>query len=102
MTQAAAATTEEVEKAGIIRNEIWHRIQALQWPANQPSNDSLACRQLRGFDGYYVGVFDGNNGWQLADYCGKKLHLYLEKNLDGAKTEKQIVQALNKAFTQVE
>ena len=63
----------------------------------------MSCRQLRGgFPGYCAAVFDGCNGWQLSNYCSKNLHKYLEEHLKGAKTEKQIVQALNKTFDQIE
>ena len=62
----------------------------------------MCCRQLKGFNGYYAAVFDGNSGWQVADFCSKKLHLVLEKYLKDAKNEEDITVALNKAFAEIE
>lgn len=53
-------------------------------------------------DAWYFGVFDGHAGWQVSDHCGRKLHQYLDKHLEGASSEAQIKTAIIKAFAQVE
>jgi serine/threonine protein phosphatase PrpC len=34
-----------------------------------------------------MGVFDGHGGWQVADLCQRKMHIYLDEFLKGAKTD---------------
>lgn len=83
----------------MLRNELWYRVQVVQWPANSPIQDRLCGKQFsKTFKGYYAGLFDGNNGWQLADFCSHKLHIYLEENLQNATNEKQVKAAIAKAF----
>ena len=86
------------------KNELKGRCKAVQYPANAPCQDRLACQQInvRGFKGIYAAVFDGNSGWQLADDCSKKLHTYLEEHLKNAKTDEQVKEAIRKAFEQMD
>ena len=47
-------------------------------------------------------MYDGHGGWQVAEYAMKKLHIYLEEELKGAKNDDQIKKAILKAYSRVE
>eukprot|EP00347_Sterkiella_histriomuscorum_P014019 403362473 len=85
-----------------IRNQLSSRAFIMQYPANEPCEDRFNCYQFKNFDGYYAAVFDGHGGWQLSEYAMKKLHVYMDEALKGAKTDKQIIEAMNQAFNRVE
>ncbi len=58
--------------------------------------------QFKNSNAYYAGVFDGHGGWQVSDYAMRKMHVYLDEALKGAKTENDIKKALILAYNQVE
>ena len=62
----------------------------IQLEGNLPIEDRLIAKHFDSVKAFYLGVFDGHGGWQVADYCHHKLHVYLEEFLQqgGAKTEK--------------
>ena len=78
------------------------RVEGLQLDGNDPCEDRLTIKQLENVKGYYMGIFDGHGGWQVAEMCNRKLHKYLDTNLKGCRTEKQIKAAINKAFDDCE
>lgn len=49
-----------------------------------------------------MGVFDGHGGWQVSHLLMNKLHLYIDENLKGAKSDKDIISAINKGFDKAE
>ena len=96
--------SEGDEPVVLKKNELKGRCKAVQYPANDPCQDRLSCHQInaKGFRGFYAGVFDGNSGWQLAEDCSKKLHVFIEENLKNASTDDQVKEAIEKAFEQME
>lgn len=53
-------------------------------------------------EGFFLGVYDGTGGWQVSEFLQKKYAESLDANLKGAKSEKQIRQAITKTFAQLE
>ena len=49
-----------------------------------------------------MSVFDGHGGWQVSEHAMKKLHIYLEEELKGAKTDDQIKSAIKRAYDRLE
>ncbi|WCJ42729.1 Protein phosphatase 2C family protein [Euphorbia peplus] len=39
--------------------------------------------QLGSFPGHFFGVYDGHGGFQVADYCSKRIHLALAEEIEG-------------------
>jgi serine/threonine protein phosphatase PrpC len=63
------------------------RAFVLQYPANDPCEDRFTCEQLKNASAYYAAIFDGHGGWQVSDYAMKKMHVYLDEELKGAKSD---------------
>jgi len=57
---------------------------------------------LENLDGYYAAVFDGHGGDQVAEFVRNKLHVYINEELKGAKTDAQITGAIERGFDRVE
>lgn len=57
---------------------------------------------MKGFNGYYVAVFDGHGGWQVSEYSMKNLHHFLDEELKTATTDQDVINAINKAFNRIE
>ena len=83
-------------------NKIYNRASGLQLNGNAVNEDRVCCHQFKSFDGYFVAVYDGHGGWQVADMCARKMQIYLEKNLAGKTKERDVIKAIKKAFDQVE
>ena len=60
------------------------------------------CVQLKSINGYYAAVFDGHGGWQVSQYAMKKLHVYLDEELKAAKSDKEIQDAIIRAYERIE
>ena len=77
-------------------------MHAVQYEGNALIEDRLSVHEFKTNDGYFVGVFDGHGGWQVAELCAKRMHMYLEQNMKGKKSEQDIKRAIVEAFDQVE
>lgn len=84
------------------QNKIYNRASGVQLDGNAVNEDRVCCHQFKSFDGYFVAVYDGHGGWQVADMCARKMQTYLEENLAGKKREKDVIKGIKKAFDQVE
>ena len=102
--KAASSTAERVIqlyrlksyfKLIIIQNSLTNRAYILSYPANEPCEDRFNCYQLKNINGSYAGVFDGHGGWQVSELAMRKLHVYLDEALKKAKSEKDIIDAIN-------
>ena len=55
------------------------------------------------FKGMYFAVFDGHVGWQVANACSKKLHLYIDEQLtSNDMSDDKVKQAITKGFEKME
>jgi hypothetical protein len=52
-------------KNAITKNKINGRIQSLQFPANDPMEDTLVFHELKEINGYMAAIFDGHGGIQI-------------------------------------
>eukprot|EP01016_Furgasonia_blochmanni_P052496 TRINITY_DN837_c0_g1_i6.p1 TRINITY_DN837_c0_g1~~TRINITY_DN837_c0_g1_i6.p1 ORF type:complete len:389 (-),score=107.23 TRINITY_DN837_c0_g1_i6:567-1733(-) len=90
------------------RNKLTGRVTLVQYAANNPIEDRYSCMQLNAIDGFFVGVFDGHGGWQMADFAMKNLGKELDEILKQNKGKKYgneedyIRESLNQAFDVVE
>jgi pyruvate dehydrogenase phosphatase len=63
------------------KNIIDNRVKSLQYEANNPCEDTLACDQLKHVQAYAISVFDGHGGPELAEYCRSKIHSFIDTYL---------------------
>lgn len=63
----------------------------------------MSFYQLKNASGYYSAVFDGHGGWQVADLCSKKLHIYIDEELaKQPKNEEGVRTAISIGFDKME
>lgn len=89
--EAKAADEEETCKSttcsfpqsdhNLQKNIIDNRVKSLQYEANSPCEDTLACDQLKHIDAFAISVFDGHGGAELAEYCRSKIHGFIDSYL---------------------
>jgi len=72
------------------------RVTAVQYSANQPCEDTFFAYQFKNTPAFYVGVFDGHAGWQVADQAHRFFHTILEKEIETQDPVSALTQAYEK------
>ena len=95
---AKESSTNATPEPNFTRNTLTSRAFVLQYPANEPCEDRFNVYQFKNTNAYYAAVFDGHGGWQVSDYAMRKMHVYLDDALKGAKSENDVKKALTQAY----
>lgn len=88
----------------LMPNQLKNRVCAMSLPANDPIEDAYNAIQLKSFGGYFLSVFDGHGGSQIAEYANKELYRKFDESfkdledLQDFTFDEKINLALNNAF----
>ena len=51
------------EPKDFVKDDLTGRVEAIQYPGNEPIEDRINAHYLKNINGYYAAVFDGHGGW---------------------------------------
>ena len=86
--------------SGLSRNNIRNRVCSAIVQANNPIEDQCNAMQLKYFDGFFVSVFDGHGGEEVAQKTKQNLHLIFDEKFK--ELEKQCISIEDKVKESIE
>lgn len=95
---------ERILRANILKNRVCQMVHA----ANNPIEDRHNAIQLKNFEGYFLSIFDGHGGYNVAEFANSQLHRKFDQNFlrirnsENKMTEQEMVIAsINYAYDEI-